>query len=168
MLQPLLEALKEGWDSVKAWQIVRCYEGGVILRRGHFSREIKEGWNWKWPLMEEAHTTEINPEPVNFETQSLTTKDGVSIMVSGVVLVKIRNVKKALLECQEVEDMVAEVGVGVLCDMIMANDYEKAREPEFRDEVKKACHKELTEWGIDVIRFKFQDFAKVRTLRVVD
>ena len=53
IIEWLIEKLK---DYVSPIVILRCYESGVLLRLGTYKKELKEGINWKIPLIDEAHT----------------------------------------------------------------------------------------------------------------
>lgn len=168
MLEPVFSFITNIWSSICFWQIVDEYERGIVLRFGRFHREIQPGFNWLWPLAERAIVDEVVPETINLEAQSLTTNDDVNVLVSGVLVVKKRNIKKVSLEVQGVEEVVGESGSGVLANLILASRYQDIRRPEFLDAVRKAVHEDVTKWGIDVMSFKFQDLAKCRTIRVVN
>lgn len=96
MLDRLLEFLLQGLQLFQPFVVLRAYERGVVLRLGRFHREIGQGFHWLIPLrVEEVQATNIVLETMNVGPQSLTTADGVSIVISVVVSFRIENVRRS-------------------------------------------------------------------------
>jgi len=53
IVSPIIDLLKEGWESVKMFHIVMEYEHGVRLRFGKFHSKIEAGLVWKWPIIDD-------------------------------------------------------------------------------------------------------------------
>ena len=80
-------------DLLVAWYewlipftVIDAYEEAVVLRLGKYHRNLDPGFHWLIPFgIERALSDEVVTRVVNLSSQSLTTQDGVPVVVGGAV-----------------------------------------------------------------------------------
>ena len=162
----LWEIIKELLGYCKFFTFVDAWDEGVVLRRGKFSRSIKPGWRWHWPVLEELHFMNVKPTALELEEQSLTTACGRRIVVRGVIMWGIRDIYKCIVEVEDAEETLADIAVGVIQELVEVTRWEDITHKWFRQDVRRAIQKQAKEWGIRVSTFKFQDLTEARSYRL--
>lgn len=166
-LEKLVELLTQVWQFFIPFRILDDYERGVVLRLGRFSREIGPGWNWIWFLgIEKALSENVVPKTFDLPAQSITTKDGIEVLVSTVVTAKIRNIKKALLEVDGGGSVIKDACIGSIGTMVASSTWEELRHKDFPEKLRKACHERATVWGWDIMAVQAGDLTRSPTLRI--
>jgi regulator of protease activity HflC (stomatin/prohibitin superfamily) len=167
MLDKLLEYIVQLWDYIAPFEIVKEYEAGVVLRWGRFNRSIGPGFNPKWPFMEYAITCKTCVTTLRLPPQTLTTKDGKSMVVSAIVKYQIRDSKAFLLEIWDAVDVLADTTMGAIKDSIQGSTYNDLwfNNPEVP--VLEKVRKEVNQYGFKVHKITFVDFGMIRSIRLL-
>lgn len=166
IVSPIIDLLKEGWESVKMFHIVMEYEHGVRLRFGKFHSKIEAGLVWKWPIIDDillVHNT-ITTMVVN--EQSLVTLDEKNIVISCIVKYKITNPKTFLLEVEDVIDAINDITKGKIKDLVIHRTWDEIRKLKNED-ISVEVEKEVKNWGIKIYYITVTDLAQIRTLRLI-
>lgn len=167
MFDKLIDVLVQAWDSLKPWEILRVYERGVRLRGGKFKEVLGPGVHFKIPLLDDIVTDNVVTRTRNFSPQALATKDGKTVQVSGILRFSIRDVKKALLEVEGVDDATRDTGYLVIADAVQNSTYEEVRRAEFAEKLTKAARKRGWRYGIEVEELGLSDISPSKTLVLV-
>jgi len=166
-LEKLVELLTQVWQFFIPFRILDDYEKGVVLRLGRFNREIGPGWNWIWFFgVEKVLKDNVVARTIDLPAQSVTTQDGVEVLISTVVTAKIRNIKKALLEVEAVDSVIKDSCVGSIGTIVAKCTWEELRQDDFPDRLRKACHERATTWGWDIMAVQAGDLTRSPTLRI--
>ena len=56
MIQQILSFLLQSWRFLVCWAVLDQEQLGFVRRLGRPNRKMKPGWNWKWPVIEQAET----------------------------------------------------------------------------------------------------------------
>jgi regulator of protease activity HflC (stomatin/prohibitin superfamily) len=103
-INKLIDILVECFWWFVPFTVIDHFEEGVVLRFGKFSRILKPGFHWMWPLgIEEAFSENIKPDGSYTVTQALTLKDGTSLSITMVFIWEIVNIKQLILEIEDKE-----------------------------------------------------------------
>lgn len=163
----LLDWLEEFIGYFQFMFVVDEYEGGVVLRLGKFHRTVGPGWHPIWPWgIEEALTTTVVRRTSYLDVQSITSKDGKPVNSSPVVIYKIGNVKRWLLEVDDGEAALDDVTYGLNDALAQERTWAEIHTPEYAEELTELVRQEGTTWGARVEEVKFADRAQSKSLRL--
>lgn len=166
MLDRLFDFL---WDIIYLFfftTIVDEFEAGVVLRFGHYSRDLDPGLHFYWPFcIERVITCSVVPDATELNEQKFTIKDGTTIAVKAVVTYKVGNVKRHLLEVEDAETSMLDACSGVLRRHLSGHAWEELADPEACERIEQAAaaemHSEALQWGIKIQRVRFPDLVRL-------
>lgn len=162
----LIEIIKEFWESLMPFIIVKEYEFGVLLRLGKYVKKVDSGLVWKYPLVDSVILTHNTITTLNLRSQSLTTKDGKDVVISGIVKYKVSNPKTFLLEVNDAIDAINDITQGKIKDLVIHMDWNELRELE-DTKIKDLVDGETKNWGIKIYYITITDLALMRSIRLV-
>jgi regulator of protease activity HflC (stomatin/prohibitin superfamily) len=162
----ILELLLAWWHALRFWEILDVEERGFVRRFGKPARDLKPGFNLKWPLLESSCTENAQEGVYVLDPQSLRTSDGVELVLRCSVTFRIVDMRKYYLEAwgalNNIRDLVAgEVGEAVR--KAAANDVYSGKTLKAAE---KSSRKYAKEWGILIVRLRSIDSAKGRSMRL--
>lgn len=147
--------------------IVNDYEMGVVLRWGRYNRTIAPGLHWYWPCSIESPTKATVVRTTSYlDVQSLTSKDGKSVNSSPIVIYKIGNVRRWLLEVDDAEDALNDVTYGLNDQLATQTNLKDMHTPEYAMQLTALVKEAGLTWGARVEEVKFSDRAQSRSLRL--
>ena len=139
-------------------KIIRPVEVGVVEFLGRYTRTASAGFNWIVPLFFRMYRINITERRVDIDPQSIITKDKLNAVVDGVVYYKVDDAKKAIYNVNNFEQSVPSLAKTTLRAVIGKMTLTEANEnrDSINEEVEKILSKEVTKWGIDVVRVELQ------------
>ncbi len=139
-------------------RIVRPEEVGIIEFLGKFSRASTAGFNWIIPRFHKMYLVNITERRVDIDPQSIITKDKLNAEVDGVVYYKVTDAQKAIYEVNNFELSVPSLAKTTLRAVIGKMTLTEANENRdlINQEVEKILDREVSKWGITVIRVELQ------------
>ncbi len=147
--------------------IVNDYEMGVVLRFGRYNRTIGPGLHWYWPCSVESPTKATVVRTTSYlDIQSLTSKDGKHVNSSPIVIYKIGNVRRWLLEVDDAADALNDVTYGLNDQLAARTDWADIHTPEYAVHLTAMVKEEGTKWGARVEEVKFSDRVQSKSLRL--
>ena len=167
MFEYLFELLFQFWERIVPFVVIDQYNAGVVMRMGSYNRETKTGLNWKIPFIEEVLTATTVVTTHSMRPQTLTTADGMGIVVASIVKYEIRNVRPYLLEIWDRTDVLTDVTLSAIRQAVGANSLEDILNGEIEDQVLRSVRSEVNKYGFKVHRVTFADLGKVRSLRLI-
>jgi len=158
------------WESLGWFQLctfIDPWEEGIVVRRGKFSRVVKGGIAWHLPLeIDEITTMNVRPDAMELDEQVLTTADGVKVVIRGVLIWSIFDVKKCMLDVEDAADTLGDIAVGFVQELVEETEWEQIRTKDFRRELKRRIQSQARKWGITVSTVKLKDLAETRVYRI--
>ena len=139
-------------------KIVRPVEVGVIEFLGKFSRTANAGFNWIVPGLFKMYRINITERRVDIDPQSIITKDKLNAVVDGVVYYRVEEAKKSIYNVNNFSLSVPSLAKTTLRAVIGKMTLTEANEnrDKINSEVEKILSKEVTLWGIEVVRVELQ------------
>ena len=139
-------------------KILRPVEVGIIEFLGRYSKTASAGFNWIIPFLSKMYRINITERRVDIDPQSIITKDKLNAVVDGVVYYKVEDAQKAIYNVNSFESSVPSLAKTTLRAVIGKMTLTEANEnrDQINLEVEKILSKEVTKWGIDVIRVELQ------------
>ena len=166
MIDRLIDVLIKFIGLFQLWVYIDQYAEGVVLRCGKFHRVVKPGFRWVCPLgIERVLVDNVVPTTSALGVQSLHTKDDKHINIECVLLWKITDIRKILLEVEDPDDVLVDISTGCIAEMVTNNDWNFIRSPAFVKELKKLIQKK-TDWGINIKNVYISDCSKTRAIRM--
>jgi regulator of protease activity HflC (stomatin/prohibitin superfamily) len=177
MLNKLIDLLIELWEVLNPVFILQPYEQSAVVHFGSIvdvytgkNGLFGTGVHFKIPLVCELHTDNVVPAVIAFEPQVIMSKDGRPLVVKVVLLWSIKDIKKAQLDIEEVDVMLANGGESVVLKVVNGHTLEEIYqqreklEKEMLKDIRRRCGK----WGIKVHSIEFTHLAEGYILRLVD
>ena len=139
-------------------KILRPVEVGVIEFLGRYSKTAGAGFNWIIPFLSKMYRINITERRVDIDPQSIITKDKLNAVVDGVVYYRVEAAKKAIYNVNNFATSVPSLAKTTLRAVIGKMTLTEANEnrDQINLEVEKILSKEVTKWGIDVVRVELQ------------
>lgn len=139
-------------------RILRPVEVGVIEFLGRYSKSAGAGFNWIIPFLSKMYRINITERRVDIDPQSIITKDKLNAVVDGVVYYRVEEARKAIYNVNSFATSVPSLAKTTLRAVIGKMTLTEANEnrDQINLEVEKILSKEVTKWGIDVVRVELQ------------
>ena len=168
MLDRLIDTILGALHLFQFWVVVAAYERGVVLRLGLFHRELGPGFHWVIPFaVDRVWCEHTVPRTMNLGPQSLTTSDGVSVVVSAIVTAKIVDIQRAVLNVESVDHAMRDACYAEVAGVIMRQTWPQLnKSAELETELERACQRRATKWGIEIVRVQLSDVSRSRSLRL--
>lgn len=176
------------------WQILNPTEGGVkfvgymlpvrfraywgrVLRTGHYDGPMRmevlgAGIHWFWPATTEFQFYPVVRQADNLPAQTIVTMDGRNIAVGGMMVYEVTDLGKLISTTHSAVKLIQDVSLtaihDVCCDMTWENLVTEQRKGTLNTKLRRAAHKQLEEYGINVIKCMLTDLAPTRVYRVIN
>ena len=132
-------------------------------------KELKPGWYLWVPLFQRTEVIPIKIQPKDLRAQSLWTKDGANIMISGVIKYKVSDPVKALLEVYDYDDSIQIIALGVIHEFVSSHtlDELKAGIADLLERILTELRQESQGWGLKIVSVTLTDTGDVFNLRLL-
>ena len=139
-------------------KIIRPVEVGIIEFLGRYSKTASAGFNWIVPFLSKMYRINITERRVDIDPQSIITKDKLNAIVDGVVYYRVEEAQKAIYNVNSFSTSVPSLAKTTLRAVIGKMTLTEANEnrDQINEEVEKILSKEVSKWGIDVVRVELQ------------
>ncbi len=139
-------------------KILRPVEVGVIEILGRYSKTGGAGFNWIIPFLSKMYRINTTERRVDIDPQSIITKDKLNAVVDGVVYYRVEEAQNAIYNVNNFATSVPSLAKTTLRAVIGKMTLTEANEnrDQINLEVEKILSKEVTKWGIDVVRVELQ------------
>lgn len=159
--------IKELLSLIRVVKIIDEWEEGVQLRLGKFKRVVTPGWWLHRPFeIDEFYTMNVKPTALELDEQALTTGDDQEIVVKGVLMWSIFDIRRSICDVEDVEETLGDIALGIIQDMTEEQDWNYLRTEECRKDIKKKIQQQARKWGVTVSSFKWQSIVRARTFKV--
>jgi regulator of protease activity HflC (stomatin/prohibitin superfamily) len=168
MLDRLVDLLLQFVDLFKFWQVVDQYERGVVLRFGKFQRELEPGIHLLLPFnIDNALLDNVVTRTYMTRTLTLTLGDNTNVTCGVLVRYNIRDIRKALLEVERIDDVIHDCVFGNVSSMIRSVTWESLPSPEFGETLSKSCRRQAFRYGVEIESVVFTDLCKAKPLALI-
>ena len=148
-------------------EICRATHGGVKFVRGKNVREVRPGLYVYWPAVTEVVLLPTVCHPVNLPPQSLTTRDGKTVLVSVTLVVEVADVVKALAKTWDVDQMIADVAGAATMEVVSERTWKELRQDDAVEDLVRAARRLLRPYGVRVVKGRFTDCARHTVIRTI-
>ena len=159
------EALLELIASFCIFTIVNPDESGVHLRNGRVHRVIGEGFHWQYPIVDEIQTIPNAQQAIDLPNQTLTTKDGITVNLSGTVRYEVVCPEKTLFTVVDYDDTLQTLAMEIIGEEVPKHTFSPSSAILAR-KIHERLETVAYQWGIDIIQVGITDKAKTRAIRL--
>lgn len=178
MFERLIDLLVDFLGLFKFFTVLDEFEEGIVLTWGRprnkrflglFGQShVGPGFHWIWPLaIEQVLVDNVVLTTSKLDSQSLTTRDGVGIIISAAITWKIKYVRKMLLEVESPDEALEDSTYGVIGQMVESRTWSEICDPAFTDELVKAIRRKAFKWGIEVEEVYIVNKTRSVSLRLI-
>lgn len=166
MFDKLIDLIVTFIHDVLPFKIVNQWEEGVHLRAGKFLRVVKPGLNFKFSFFDNILTTPVITQTVNLKSQTVTSKDEKSIVLSSIVRYYVHDVEKFLLGVMHANDVLVDTTQGIIRDIVEDTDWNDL--VDLTNTVTPEVNSQVEKWGITVELVSFPDLGEIVTYRIIN
>lgn len=151
--------------NIPPFKVVFENEGGVFLRGGKYKRTLTPGLYFKLPLYDYILKVCVVEQVINLPNQSLTTKDGRVLALSGTLKYQIVDARKALLSVLDFDESLQNYAMSIVGEWVSTAD-----DATYHVICKEVCEEvsdKAEEWGIEILGFWLTDFAEHKVYRIM-
>lgn len=149
--------------------VVHAWQKGIRLRLGKFQAILHPGLHFYFPFwIDKILTENVATETMRVKPQSVTTKDGKSVVVSAVVTFRIEDIRTFLLDVEGRNNVVEDCTYGPIANYVMKRDWPELCALESLDnEFTKVVRRQAKKYGVDVLSVQIIDFVQCRPLHLI-
>ncbi len=162
----LVDLVIAWWHALTCWTILQQEDVGFIRRFGKFARKLHPGFNWRWPLIEKAEAICGQDTVYTLDPQSLRTVDGVELVVRASVMFRVVDAKRFHLEAWGALGNIRELVAGEISAAVRAALVADVHSGVALKAALIGAREQATKWGIKIIRIRYPDLTKTRSLRL--
>jgi len=162
MFEALIALIK---DLFTWWIVVTPWEQGIRVRMGKHTKRLEPGLHTRIPIIDRMYVKSIRLRYITIPTQTLTTKTGKSITVSGGLKYHIEDILKLFETMHDPESTIQLMVCNAIAMAIILGDEETLNSTDIEEIVNASLS--LEENGLADVTFGFTDWAIARTYRLI-
>lgn len=152
----ILEWMGEQWrEYISPVYVIRCYESGVLLRLGKYKCDVREGVNFKIPLIDEVHTVIKSVDTYHVSPVDITTIDNKQVSVEPIIKFDIVDPRKYLIDANEAAGNIHDISRGIIADYLTDCEWDEIKKKSTLTAIKNALKKECDDMGINIYKVYF-------------
>lgn len=174
-LEKVIDKLLELGSDLIPFEIINHYDRGVKLRFGKAvcnrqgkPKVLTPGLHFKWPFIDNINSHMVKVTTMDLSEQTVTTKDGQSVVARGVLKYEVNDVATLLLEVDSPAAAVKDMSMGILRDTLVEKNWSECNDPELGKQVATKIRREAKKWGIEIQTFTLTDLAIMRSIRLLN
>ena len=167
MFDRLVDVITSWLEALRFLVVVADYERAVKLRLGRYSETLDPGLHWLIPLVDDYITCAVVPNTLRMHDQSISTKDGTELAVSGIITYTVVDPRAFLLGVEGGPEALADSAYGAVAEWVASNSYSDVRDPSNWPKLETRIRRAAKDYGIEIVRFRFADLTKAKALRLL-
>jgi regulator of protease activity HflC (stomatin/prohibitin superfamily) len=168
MFDRIIDLIVLVWNDIWIFKIINVNEKGVRLRFGKVNKIMDAGLAFKLPFVDNIIIQYVKDDTILLPSQKLTTNDGKTITITGMVLYCVEDVQPFVLNASVAAQSIADVATGIISDVILQMTYDEILESldKLSNEISKAVRRECKQWGVKIDYVRLTDITVSRTFNV--
>lgn len=153
--------------KIPPYAIINPDERGVFMRGGRYRRNLSPGFYFKWPIYDEVKIIPVKEQVINLPNQSVTTKDGKQLALSGAIRYEVDGPSRALLNVLDYDTSLQNLAMSVLASFVSRVNADRCDYDTLCKEVLEELQSEAENWGLEVMDFWLTDFVEHKVYRIM-
>lgn len=158
---------------VPRWVLLDVTEQGLKVVKGGKRVEVclpgKVHFYWPATTLWFAHP--VVRQTVLLKPQTITLKDNVTVVLGGLIVVKIKDIRALLCDTFEPDEAIKDISISAVHDVCCQHTWEELvtgqRSGELDKALKLEARKELDKYGVSVLKMTLTELAKCRVYKVI-
>lgn len=147
--------------------LVEPTERAARVTGGKRYRIIEPGWYFVWPVVQYIIRMDVVTQVVDLPPQTVRTRDGHDLVVSGCIRYRIADIEKALFAVQDVDKAFSTLALGVILEYMQTRTLAECGDVEsIKKELRRGVAEAAGGWGLKVESVMLTDLGCVRSLRL--
>jgi regulator of protease activity HflC (stomatin/prohibitin superfamily) len=168
VLDKLIDLLIACLELFRFWIVLDPYEQGVLLRLGRFVRVVDPGFHWILPFRIDHVVYEcVVASTHSLGNESVVSTDGKSVGFHAVVTYQVRDIKKALLEIEDVNHAVRDACLGEIGRVLRESSWSEITDKDILDKLTAACRRRGFRYGIEIVSVQLASLSLVKNIRIM-
>ena len=143
-------------------------EAGVRVTLGTRVKVLDPGFYFHWPIIQTILYTTVTTQVKDLRSQSIPSKGGRDLILSGAIKYKIVDIRKAMLEVQDYDRSLEALSLGVLLAVASTMTEDELIDTErLGDEILKKIREEASGWGLKLQRVYITDLGRAKNVRLL-
>lgn len=164
--EKIIEFLLSLIDKIVPIYIIFPYEEAVLYWCGKYSKTVKQGIHFKFPFLHSYDKHTVVTTTLTIPTQSLTTKDGLQVVVKSMVKYKIDDIKPFILEIYDSTDAISDITQCIIKEQITERNWSQCSDNELDNIITKKLRVEVKKLGIVIEKVTMTDIGLIRSIRL--
>ena len=144
------------------------FEAGVRFSFGKYRKVLGPGWYMYMPLFQRMIWMEVQSQITDLRTQSIRTKDGKDIIVSGAIQYSIDDVDEAICLIQDIDKALSVLALGIILKFVSKRTLVECQDIEaLKSEILKGSRSRMKVWGVRVESVEITDIGVSRNIRLL-
>lgn len=167
MFDKLFDFLASIYEELLPCVVLPPYLKGVRLRWGISKGILEPGFHWKIPFADNILSAMVKPTAIPLPEQSVTTADGLNVVVKATVKYQVDDVEKLLLDVNKPIDAFGDMIAGIIRSKIIVRTWAECNGEDLMKQIASASKREGKRWGIEIMEVTLTDLAIMRSLRLL-
>lgn len=168
MIDRLLDFIIQFLEDILPCYIVKYYNKGVCLRFGKKHKGVLEpGLHWKIPFVDKIYEHLVKPTTLDLESQTVTTKDDISIVIKGSLKYEVSDIVTLMLETNGATDALKDMSEGIIRDVLIEKDWKDCNDSIVTKKMSDKIKREAENWGIKVLQLRISTLAQMTSIRLL-
>jgi regulator of protease activity HflC (stomatin/prohibitin superfamily) len=147
--------------------IIPPWAAAIVVRFGHVVKQRGPGIQFHMPWFTVVLHTPVTTQAIRPPKQTVTTKDGFTVVAGLVLRFQISDVRKFTVDLFEAKDAMEDVPCGVLRAVIKEHTWAELQDIDLDNELSIRIRSQLKRWGIHLEQAALADFGRIRSLRLL-
>ncbi len=149
------------------WTVVDAWELSLRVRLGKKFRRLEPGVRVSLPFIDHIITEPATLKPINLTDQPLSTADGTTVNVGGVIFYYVRDLQKLWLKVDDYEETLSSLALTALASQIEALDYSDCNLRRIERSTRTILRRAAKPWGIHIERFGLTSLCASQVVHLV-
>jgi len=136
---------------------------------GVWIRDLPAGLYWYVPLFQHCESIKIKVQVKDLRCQSVWTKDGYELAISGTVRYRVRNAREAILEVFDYDENIQNTALRIILRFITQRDLNdlKGGFDDLESEILSGLRESSRGWGLKIEDVGLTDIGKTMNVRLL-
>ena len=139
--------------------------------RGHKALPLGPGFHFFWPITTEVLTYPTARQATDLRTQTLMTTDGKTLVVGGLIVYEIVDIKAILAHTWDPESTITDIALSAIHDVFVRLSWTDVRTMQetgvLNLKLRSRVRKELKKYGVRVLKTTITDLAQTRVYKLI-
>lgn len=149
-------------------ELIQPDEMGVRISFGTKVKTLSPGWYLFWGLFQEILYATVTTQVSDIRSQSVLSKEGREMIISGAIKYRVSDIRKAMLEIQDYDRSLEALSLGVLLEIVSSLTVEELADTQvLGDLALKRMREEASGWGLRLQKVYITDLGRTRNIRLL-